>query len=380
MSKPVFRCSEFDRRLSCPGSRTLEAIVAPRQGDEGEEGTDLHAKIAFRICVELGGSCALPVGKLRPVGFADWIVGYCFREVQQNVPDDWSLECEVGLAYEWPQFVLSGHIDCLALNADATEAIFWDWKTGRDPVDPADNNEQGLGYIILLKRAYPSLRKATFKLCQPHNDEDEGFQRVSTVTVEWTGDECHLATALERRLNAAIAAPMSLDTGKWCRWCSASVQCPAILKLRENMKHTLTPEELARITKTPDDAILGDWAVDAKTLAGPIKDANALLHARLDATPAITAGCGVHISRKITGGSYEVTEPQRFYTELRQLEPDPDKLAPHLKFSMTSTKELIATALDVPKTGKAAVTAETVFDAKFRPLVVQGERKLFVFQ
>lgn len=380
MSKPIFRCSELDRRLSCPGSRTLEARVAPRKGDEGEEGTDLHAKNAFRICAQLGGTCSTPLPKIKPIGFSDWIVGYCFRLVKDDIPEDWSIECEAGIAYEWPNFILSGHPDFIALNPDTTEAKIKDWKTGREPVDHAENNEQALGQLVLIKRAYPSLRKATFSFVQPHNDEDEGFQRVTSVVVEWAGDECHLSASLEKRLNYSLSMPMSLDTGKHCKWCSAACQCPPIQKIRQKMKHELTEAEVAAITRTPNDAILGDWAVDAKTLAGPIKDANALLHQRLDAVPTITAGCGIHISRKIQGGSYEVQEPIKFYEELRGIVPDETKRAKYLKFSMTQTKEAIAEEMQIPKTGKQAITAETVFAAKFAPLVKQGERRLLVFQ
>ena len=89
-------------------------------------------------------------------------------------PDGWSLEVEVPLAYEfqfekpvpyrhrrWVDgapvirsrlaggFVLSGHIDSCSINPDATEAIGWDLKTGYDPVDPADQNWQILGYAVL---------------------------------------------------------------------------------------------------------------------------------------------------------------------------------------------------------------------------------------
>ncbi len=46
---------------------------------------------------------------------------------------------------------------------------------------------------------------------------------------------------------------------------------------------------------------------------------------------------------------------------------------------MTRLKDEIATTMNIPKSGKGAVTAETVFDAKLRPLCEQGERRILVY-
>jgi len=402
--KPTLRCSELDRRLWCPGALTLESRVAPRQGEEGDEGTWLHYLIAKRLIDELGavgpegGLKAPTCPRPKSLQFSMWIVAWAVRHVKETIPADWSLEVEIGWGYEWDNFILSGHPDVLAVSPDGLQIKLKDWKCGYDPVDPAESNEQALGHVVLAKRAYPDAQSVEFEMCQPRNDEEEGHERVSGVTVanttipvkdcrvtppkEW--DEPYrvldaLPLGFENRVNAALAKPMSLSTGKGCRFCAASSQCFAIIKLRKKMKHEMTAEELATITATPNDAVLGEWIVDAKTLAQPIKDATELLHSRLDSVPSITSASGVHITRKIQRGAYEVEDPPAFYRELSALIPDPTKRALALRFSMTAIKDTISEVLNIPKTGKAAVTAEGVFDAKLRLFTKQGERRLIQF-
>lgn len=400
----VVRASEADRVLSCPGSATLCDIVGPSKPNAASiEGDVIHFQVATKLIIELGAAGAEnlrdpgvgPFHQLSP--FAEWIVGYCFREVRDNLPEGWSLEVELGMAYKLgPEstreivdprgqpgteelgFSLSGHLDVLAVNPDSTEAIGWDFKGGYVPVDPAEMNEQVLCYLVLLKLAYPKLTKATFKIVQPRNDEDEGYERVSSVTVEGEALE-NCVASLTQRIASALSRPMELETGhKQCKYCAAQLVCPALRQEIELMKMTLTKEMLAKITQEPDDAALGDIVIAAKTLSGPMDAAEKLLHERLDANPAIQAGCGVAITRKIENGAMKCVDPVRTYTALVGL-VKPEKLAPALNYPTGRIKDAIADALNVPKTGKAAITAQSVFDAKLGMFFEQGTRKRLIF-
>ncbi len=228
--KPVLRCSELDRVLSCPGSRVLSELVAPRVGNEGAAGTRIHGHIAYK----LEGSHISTMGEPESLWlgnpFDKWIADFCIREVRDNLPDDWSLECEGEYAYEFDDFILTGHPDAVAINPDVTEAKGWDYKTGTVAVDPAEVNEQVLGYIVLLLRAYPTLRKITFYIVQPRNDEDEGFKRVSEVTLTFDGTQAYdFLKSFEARVTRALQNSNEVDSGrKQCRFCPVSVQCPAI--------------------------------------------------------------------------------------------------------------------------------------------------------
>lgn len=393
MRKPTIRCSGLDRRLLCPGGATLEELAEERDGIEGDEGTELHRLTADRLVRELGA--VGPVEAAKPgvkVDHALWIVDYCVREVRYNTPAGWSLEVEAALAYEFARFILSGHIDALALNPDATEAIGWDYKTGYVAVDAADFNEQVLGYIVLLLRAYPKLRKVTFYIVQPRNSEEDGLERVSCVVIE--GDVLAACVeGLDQRICAALDAPMELNSGrKQCAWCPAAVAvlksnpnaifiCPAIAAELDTMKLTLTPQKLAELRTAPNDGELGDFVISARTLTRPIEDAQALLHERIEKNGYVDAACGTRITVKTGAGAYKVPNPPAFYKALGELIQDPVKRAGALTFSMTRAQAVIAEVFDVPKTSsKPDVTsAESIFDAKLRPLTEQGTRKTLIF-
>jgi hypothetical protein len=384
MSTPTIRCSELDRVLACPGSMTLNAIVKHRQGDEGTEGTALHWLSHSRMVSELGaaGNPGATPEMPKSLPFSVWISDFYFAYVRDTLEScpDWSLEVECALAFEWPGFTLSGHIDAVAINPDATEAIGFDLKTGYDPVDIAEQNEQVLGYAVLLLRAYPTLRSITFHIIQPRNDEDEGFQRVSSVTLD--GDTLQAAPdSLAARINHAIFNSMEVSTGlKCCKWCSAAPQCPAQILLREHMKATLTPQLLETIKATPDDAALGDWVISGRVINRAMEDAETLLEERIAAKGSVIAGDGTQITIKEQAGSYSFPDPGAFYRATRAVITDDDKYAATVKPSVTKLKDAIAEARGIPKTSKKGESAASVFDGTFRPLCVQGVRKVKVFQ
>ena len=364
---------------------TLEPLVAVRKSDEGAEGSMIHEEIARTLIHRFK---ARGPEALSEFSFNDgatnfnvqWLVDFAIREVRDAVPSDWTLLVEESYAYEFGRFILSGHIDCAAFSPDGTEAIGFDWKTGYVPVDVADLNEQVLGYIILLKRAYPKLRKITFKIVQPRNDEDEGYPRVSFVTIEFPEGDETIVSNFEARMTAALDQPMELSTGKHCRFCPASLQCKAQLLELERMKATLTPEDIAKVKAEPDDGLLGDWILSSKALGESFDKAKELLCERLDAKGYVDASSGVRITQVFQGGSYSFPHPYEFYEKLCGLLPNPQQRAKALSFSVTRTKDQIAEVMGIPKSGKKApVTAETVFDAALRPLVVQGQRRKFIF-
>jgi hypothetical protein len=373
---PVIRASSLDRILACPGSMTLCARVAPRDGTEAIDGTAIHWISHTRMVTELaavgnpGPTPEIP----KSVAFSQWIVDYYVRTVRELVPSDWSLEVEAALAYELGRFTLSGHIDCVAMNADATEAIGFDLKTGYDPVDIAEENWQVLGYAVLLLQAYPSLTKITFHIVQPRNDEDEGFPRVSSVVID--GAVLANATAtLTARVNHALDNCMEVETSmKACKWCSAALICPAQIKLREEMKATITPEYLESLQATPDDAKIAEIVVMGRTVARPIEDAEKLLKERIRLN-----GEAAGIRIKVEGGSYSYPDPVAFYNATRARIPEDAKYAATVKPSMTALKEVLAEVTGLPKTSKKGESVASIIDSEFKPLAVQGTRERLVF-
>ena len=380
--KKIIRCSELDRVLLCNGSMTLSRLVSPRRGDEGQEGEALHwiahSKLRKEVAAvgDIGPCPVLP----KSLSFSAWIADYYVSFIREVVPADWSLECEVPLSYEFDRFILSGHIDDCAMNADATEAIIFDLKTGRDPVDPADNNEQVFGYGCLLLRAYPTLRKITAYIVQPLNDEDEGYRRISEPMV-LEGDVLARSLAvLESRINAALDNSMEVDDSpKACNWCPVAMQCPAVIARRESMKLKLTDEALASIKETPDDAVLGSWVVAGRIISRPLGDATDLAKERIATQGSITSAEGVVITAKTGPGSYKYPQPAEFLKALRKRLPSDEELAPAISFSISRARDAIAEKLGIPKTGKKGETGDSIVAAELKPLAEQGTRTVLQF-
>ncbi len=400
---PAFRCSELDRVLTCNGSIKLAKMVNPREGDEGFEGEALHFTSARRMVIELGATPpeGTGLGTYRDHWpkrlFNEWISEYYFRHVRDNTPADWSLEVEAPLAYEFPLtrpvhwidphtdeerlsslFTLSGHPDAIAISPCGTKAIGWDLKTGYDPVEPAEQNWQMLGYIVLLKRAYPGLKEITFYVVQPRNDEDEGFEKVSHVSLKDGLDS--IVEGLRARLEAALHNTDEINDGRiQCKWCPVAPQCPAVIAARDSMKMKLTPEALAKIHKDPDPKVLADWVIVGKTLERPIEDTRDLAAKAILKGGSIVASDGTVISQKTQKGSYKITNPLGLWNTVAGLLPEARR-AVAARWSMSTLKDQIAAEQNCPKTGQAPITAEKIFDAQIRLHVEQGEKRVFQFQ
>lgn len=376
---PLIRSSSLDRVLSCPGSLTLSELMDPRQGDEGHEGTFLHWAIADRAIRELGATPPdgglpppeVPKGYKLPT-FSLWIVDWAIRHIRETIPADWSLMVEVEMEHEFARWKNKGHADIVAISPCLTKAKGIDWKTGRTPVDPADNNEQVGSYSGLIHLEWPSVTECDFQIAQPRVNEEDGIQRVSTATIT---DLPALVASMDERVGVALDRSMCLKTGKQCTYC-IGCSCPAIQAEQQYMELTMTPELLAQIKRTPDDAKLADFVIIGRRLEKPLKDATEMLHERLDKSPAIVAGSGETVTRKLIKGDYSVPDPLAFMQAVRVILPDDASIAQTFTPSMTKIKDRIAEVMNIPKTGKASVTSETVYDAHLRPLVTQGERRL----
>lgn len=382
MNRPVVRSSEMDCVLSCPGSLTLTRLVNKRDGDEGFEGVAIHHAIATRAIRELGATP--PEGGLPPPQVPPgykipthslWIVDWAIRHIQEVIPADWSLMVEVEMEFEFGRWVNQGHADVIGISPCGTKAKQIDWKAVRIPVDPADNNEQVCSYLSLAKLSWPSLTEAEGQICQPRVSEEDGVERVSRVTVT---DLDAMIASMDRRICTALDNAMCLKTGKQCTYC-IGCSCPAIQAEQEYMDLMLTPEILAKIKRTPDDALLGDFVIIGRRLAKPIKDATEMIHERLDRVGYVDAGCGSRITRETRCGAYSWPDPLAAFKAVKELLPSDESLAKVMTPSVTRIKDEIAEIMKIPKTGASAVTSEGIFDAKLRPLCEQGVSNLLKY-
>lgn len=341
----------------------------------------LHHMIADRAIRELGATPpegglpppSVPKGYKLPANSL-WIVNWGIRQIRRLIPDDWSLMVEVEMSWEFNRWINTGHADIIGISPDGTHSIGIDWKSVRVPVDPADNNWQVASYIVLQKKEWPSLVRCEFYIAQPRVVEEDGVERMSHVNVT---DLDALIAALDFAAEQALDRPMDLETGKQCRWC-VGCSCPAIQAEQEFMEMTMTPEMLATIKRTPDDATLGDFVLIGRRLDAALKDATEMLHSRLDEHPeGLTAGGGERITRKIQRGDYTVPDPTAFFIKLREVLPA-ESIPLVMTPSMGRIKDEIADKMAIPKTGKSEMTADSVFDAQLRPLVEQGVKRILV--
>lgn len=389
------RCSSLDRALNCHGSILASSVLpTPESGAESIEGTFLHWLAHAKIRDELGAEGALEEPDQCPdnIQLSAWIADFYFRAVRDLVPTEWALEMEASLEAEIPllrpvgditHVKLTGHPDDISVNADATEAIGLDLKAGYDPVDPAECNEQVFGYSILLLEAYPSLRKITYYIVQPRNNEDDGFARISEPMI-LEGERLNNSkkTFIER-INRALENQYETDSGpKQCRWCPVAKLrpwlCPSLKLEQDTMKATLTTDLIEAMKAKPDDAALAGFVITGRTLSAPTEAATELLHKRIDELGYVDAN-GIRITVKKSKGAYEVLEPEKFFAEMKATLGADDRIARCIKPSMTRLKDEIAEARSLPKTSKNKESAESVFEDRFRPLVSQGEKRQLVF-
>jgi hypothetical protein len=383
----TLRCSSLDRVLSCNGSLTLVPLLPPRPDSaESREGVAIHWLAHSRIKEELGAEGDIgPQPDLKPAAFSKWIADYYVDTVRSVVPSDWSLDCEVDLSATFPRFRLTGHPDDIALSPDLTAAIGLDLKAGYIPVDAAECNWQVMGYGVLLKRAYPTLRRLKYFIVQPRNDEDEGYQRVSFVEVAPTEDDpdplARWVTTLEAAVCCALDNAMETDSSySACRWCPVPIlKCPSLLAEFYQMKQKLTPEFLEAVRKAPDDATLADIVIAARLLAKPIEDAEEMLKERMRKGPVVS-GSGKTCRIKVSGGRPKVVNPLGYYQNLKIALPSEEAQAKCMSFKKAEAIEQIAVLRGIPKTSKDGESATAVYSAVLEPMTEPTVREMIVVE
>lgn len=344
-----------------------------------------HWMIADRLIRELGARA--PQGGLQPPAvpkgyqmprMSRWTVEWAVRQTRGWVPDRYALVVEDEFRAEFDRFILKGHKDWFAINRDATDYLGNDWKLGRKPVTPAPLNWQLKGYLALGKLTWPTIEHARFRLGQPWNKEEDGFQRVTELELDRNGLD-GLLVEINDGVNAALDDPMTVDSGPLqCAWCPVGIQCPAVQEEIEYVKAHLTPESLAAIKGSADDALLGDIVISARTVKGALERAEELLKERIAANGSVVAGRGTKITTKQVGGKSKVTNPTGAFAAVNELLPA-DRVPHVLSYSKTKLIDEIAAANKVNKGGEADITAKTLYDIVMAPNMEQGVNTHLVF-
>ena len=385
MKKPEIRVSSLNWLLSCHGARTLvpiaiaRGLVANEETEITRSGTMIHYRGAQRLIAAgaVGTVDTPPDADIwQPDPFEKFIEDFWVDTVLASTPPDWAMEVEASLEWETPDFRLTGHLDLFAINADATEAEIDDLKAGYIPVDAADCNWQLMGYLVLLLLVYPTLRKVRLRIVQPRNNPDDGFERVTEVTVEINDDS--VINFLKGKIKEALADQMTLETGKQCRYCPAALICAAQEELRKEMKIQLTEGDIAAIAAASNDETLGRWARDSKILSAPMEKARALLKARLEQAKEIVLEDGTRLFLKGGFGPRKITDVPAALDKAKRVVPEDELFSECVKFSLTSFTDLVAKRLSLPKTSKKGTSAESWVATNFDSLTTREVTKTLV--
>jgi len=156
----------------------------------------------------------------------------------------------------------AGFLDFAVISADETEADIVDYKFGRNAVTSAEDNLQGIAYMLGLKKMFPGLRKCQVSFIQPHIDE------MSEHTFDLTDcSEFYLRIrVVVGRSIAAAANSNDFSSARpnvgTCLFCALVGKCPAVaalaLKVGQKYKPLAIPENVNPTTlSNPVDVDMG---------------------------------------------------------------------------------------------------------------------------
>lgn len=140
----------------------------------------------------------------------------------------------------------AGYIDAAIISHCGTLAECFDFKFGRWPVEKAEDNLQGIAYVLGLLKRYPSLQQVTFHFKQPHLDSVSSatFSR-DQIPELYLRVQVVVARAREaRRLgDFSMARPMVPA----CNFCAHLGVCPKVEAIALKVGNKFFPLEI------PDD-------------------------------------------------------------------------------------------------------------------------------
>lgn len=369
-----FRASEIDRRIRCPGSKKLEKLVTAIEDKiVTTRGNQLHYAVAKKY-VESFGAVSGQLNPEQPLTHNDhWMIDYCVNSSLPIIEHNHAIIVEDELLADFERFTLSGHIDLYSIDADGKIFKGWDWKTGYKFQVMAELNYQVMAYIVLAKMNYPDLEYAEFRIVQPVATIDEGDERVSLVVVSSEEEFQAVIDAFINIIHGILNEENKIQTGeKQCEYCNAKFACPAINKIKENMKMLLNPEELSKV-KDLTQTELADLAVDAKILSNVMKEITDSIKYRIESGENFETSDGKQWILSQRNGQYKVNDPVGMFMALKDILGE-DDLLQLIDFKITDTKKRIADKLNIPQKSKKEdkETAETVLNSRCGGMFEQG--------
>jgi len=222
-ASPLFKGEDHETEKSLAGTKQHDAteddkfsLDDPRLNDEEAE-----AVLACRNFRE-------DIKRKHPGGIA-------LSEVYLPMDDD-KLEVD-GVIWEG---TTAGYLDFAWIRAGGTEAEICDWKFGLWSVEPAENNLQGIAYLLSLVFAYPSLKKVTVHFVCPHQNSVDSHTFTSD---QFNNLSLRVKTVVSRALQARKDSNCTA-TVSTCLWCANKGTCPVLAKFALKVGHKYAPAEV----------------------------------------------------------------------------------------------------------------------------------------
>lgn len=125
----------------------------------------------------------------------------------------------------------AGYLDFAVISADETEAEIIDFKYGKNAVTDAEDNLQGIGYMLGLKRKFPKLAKCRVIFLMPHIDElSEHLFDLSSPAELYLRIRTVVGRSVEAAKNPEDFSSARPNVGT-CVFCALVGRCPKVAEL-----------------------------------------------------------------------------------------------------------------------------------------------------
>lgn len=163
-----------------------------------------------------------------------------------------------------PEHTTAGYADYVIVSANGKRAEIVDFKFGKHPVEDAENNLQGIAYLLGVKHRYPDLEWATVHFVCPHQDI---VDRHSFLLTSEKRDELYLRVkVVVSRAKLASENPddfsMARPSTSACMFCSLVGKCPKVTEIVLNIGKKFAPMQIPEtispnMVSDPADTALG---------------------------------------------------------------------------------------------------------------------------
>lgn len=355
--KPVIRVSSVDQLLRCHASRPLSANIADKSGKDANDGSYVHWQTGHELITSHG---AVAGSDFRKPDFPEqyvfpirdsWIIDACVRNGIYSVPDNWSIIVEDEVEWEYPNFILRGHVDFIGLCPEAQSAAVKDWKAGAVYQDPAECNYQIMAYGVLVWRSWQTIDWMSLSLFQPRAFIGDEIERDSIEYIVGREAFEQAEAFLVDRIDDALENWTNLSTGpKQCRWCPAFFGCPGIKAERKRMELQITENDLKDAADRCSNSDLAELLHGVKIFQPRIDDITGEVKDRIRSGETLIADGKVFALQTKPWG-HKVVDKAVFVDLLRGAVGQ-DKIDKVATISMGDAQKLIADEYGIPKASK----------------------------